>query len=891
REYSFNREADRNAHTEEFEEYFYETAGYYLFGTFDLAVIAFVDDFKLGSKTFHPYSYLSEEALRDSEDRPLEPENFIFQTTTGFTPAHSNDKKGSIGLFEKARDTFLKSKSEGKRFPLIGICELKLNNGLHIGSGNAMIQLAAQMIETKLEASPKHGAHFEFILLQTYSWNEFVLLIFSDSYKTITEQVLDIREMTFGQLQVFDDKSANYFEQVRENCLLRRMIMHKEADPALIHNAHVFVYSHTTFGFDIELMPMVIQDGKAQIPAHFKPIEDHSLSINMLLSVKPGHLKTVAKELKQRGIDWRVHVGSGDLLLPISENDVHFTYEKVLSQNDLKHLSRHLRSVQTIPELKFEVEELSGTAVEEHFFYSRELHQFAYSLQHIKELRSLLLRCKIGKTLRERIINMYVNYNSGVRDPLLFTYFVELQSFLNKTLFDIARLAERPKQAVEASSMYLESATSDYEKAFRNRFYLSYLMNRVTDYNMEHNGGIQQLVSIFDGVYKMVSEILLVPYSQRPSLCVSSIPRIDVNENFVELSYAHLLQPSIFLSIITATASKHFFKFVEPSSEEDLEALHHKMLIVQNLPLIEEMAFLEDLSDLFGDLVNYYVTYNKDSELFLFWYWHHFLQNPDMYTNEGSIDEELFVKYLLRLMLLFEFLDRNPRFFGTRIVAPVPELQDLWFRWFPRTRGKFRTLIDSEGAEALEDWFTLAKKVIKEVLVVNNYVGINQSEETQNIQFVKILQRKGVEIIPDTRADLLNELVRVRQDDLSFLSDTIMALLEKGKVYFPDKVGDRPLAFYTQAVILGYLKLLSKQFGPNLSVLYRLDTSGHPADFLEANESFTRKYADYTFDPSGGIFLTSIEARRAYFRYRIALYHTLNGLAAKAKEQLFGINE
>lgn len=889
---AFNKEKEPVDGLEEFEAYFYETRGYYLFGPFDLAVIAFVDDFKLGSKTFHPYSYLSEQALHDVEDRPLEPENFIFQTTTGFSPWATGKKDARIGLFEKARDTFLKRDLEGAKFPLIGITELKLNNGLHIGSGNAMVQLAANMIRAKLEANPDHGEHFEFILLQSYSWNEFLLLIFSDSYRTIIKQVLEVREMTLGELSVFDDKAAGYFDQVQQNCLLKSLIDQKAPDSAsLLNNAHVFVYSHTTFGFDLELIPLLEGKDESALSSQFKPILHQSLNLNMLFHVKPGHLKTVARQFGDKGAKWNVNVGSGDLVLPLSENDVNITYERVLSQDDLRQLRPHLRRIQTLPALHIALDELSGDTVKEHFYYTDELHQFAYGLQHIRELRELLLRCKIGKTLRERIINMYVNYNSGIRDPLLFTYFADLKPFLDKTLLDIADMAIQPKQAVEATSIFLETAAADFEKAFRNRFYLSYLMSHVTDYNMEHNGGIQQLVSIFDSVYKIITEVLLLPYNKRPSLCVSSIPRIDSNENFVELSYAHLLQPSIFLSVATATAAKHFFTYAKQEDEKTLHLLEQKTLLVQNLPLIEDLPFLENLSDLFGDLVNYYLTFNKDSDLFLFWYWHHFLQNPDMYTNEGTVDEELFVLYLLRLMLLFEFLDRDPRHFGARIVAPTVELQDLWFRWFPRTQTKLEQLLKGVGADPLGDWFSLAKAVINEVLVIDNYCGLSENQIdkplAQERHFLQILKKKGLAIMPDTREEMLNQLAEVRKEDLEFLSDTIMSMLEKGKVFRPERNSDRPLSFYTHAIMLGYLKLLKQQFGGNISVLYRLESNGYPSDSFEEDTAFKRNYADFTFDPRGGLFLTGLQARRAYFRYRIALFHTLNGLAARAKVALF----
>src|SRR5262249_44686409 len=71
----------------EFDEYFYKPAPYYLFGSFDLAVLSLVDDFEMMARTFRAFDPM----LSSVTDKPY-PENFFYKVITGPTPQFkSND--------------------------------------------------------------------------------------------------------------------------------------------------------------------------------------------------------------------------------------------------------------------------------------------------------------------------------------------------------------------------------------------------------------------------------------------------------------------------------------------------------------------------------------------------------------------------------------------------------------------------------------------------------------------------------------------------------------------------------------------------------------------------------------------------------------------------------
>ena len=881
--FSFNKEKDDTAIREDFDQYLYRAKAYYLFGSFDLAVLALVDDFKLGSKTFHPYSHLTEEALANADGRLLQPENFIFQTLTGYAPQLIAEHPS---LLETACETFLREEEkENPRFPLFSSCSLKLNNAFTVGGGNTFIQLVASMITSHLEASPDYKEHFDFILLQTFSWNEFTLLFFSDSYSTITKHILQIRELNFKDLKLFDYGNNSFIESIRKEALLSHLIKDDNEVGEKLDFAHIFVHSQSIFGFDIDLF----EDENIAHSPKFKQLRDESLNLNIQLFVKPGHLKTVAQYFDQKSENWRLHIGKGDFIYPVPDGNLRLSYRELLHSTDLESINKHIRGLQTHPELSFELDEIAGELVEDHFFYSQKLGRFAFTIEDLRRLRDYLVRCKVSKTVRERVINMYVNFNYGIQDPVLFAYFIDLHSFLTKTLNDIAALTEEDDQSVEETSDSLSILSNDFEKAFRNRFHLSYLMSEMADINMDFNGGVQQLVSLFDSVYKIMASVLQMPMKERPSLCVSSISGIASNDNSVEMSYAHLLQPSLFLSTATATVAKSFFNRNQNASETYVKFIQ-KTALVQNLSLMETLPFLEDLSELFGDMINYYITFNKDTELFLFWYWHYFLQNPDMYNQKGEVNEELFCLYLLRLMFVFEYLDPDSGHFKAQVLAPNHDLQDLWFRWFPRTREKLDEILSEGTAEHLDEWFSMAKAIIEDELIIDNYSGIlekNLETEEERTALYKEILRNSDGALSNNLYELEMDLIKARYEEMNYLSDQVASLLRSGRIYNPDVLSVRSSAFYLQVIVLAYLKLIHTECNGRLTVLHRDEKTGTPSDQFDEEGLFKRIYPNYTFDPRGGLFLTSIQARRNYFRYRIALYNSLNSIASKMKKELF----
>src|SRR5690606_5140281 len=107
------------------------------------------------------------------------------------------------------------------------------------------------------------------------------------------------------------------------------------------------------------------------------------------------------------------------------------------------NISLHSRRVNTLPRIYYKsFQDLLAVSnrykftnafrPEQHFFSNKKLthNSISFSLSELCNIREWLYKCKVSKILREKVLHMFVNFNDGVQDPLLFIYFIELRRFL-----------------------------------------------------------------------------------------------------------------------------------------------------------------------------------------------------------------------------------------------------------------------------------------------------------------------------------------------------------------------------------------------------------------------------------------------------------------------------
>src|SRR6185503_14269265 len=160
----------------EFEKYFYKPVPYYLFGSFDMAVLAVVDDFEMMARTFRAFDPM----LSSAETKPYR-ENFFYKVITGPTPQFKSDDS----IVRIAERTFLTD----DRPPLFAMSLLKLNNVLLLGGGTEFLRTVVRFIHATAKRQNENSKNMRWILLESYAANEITLLVFTNCYSAAAQLI------------------------------------------------------------------------------------------------------------------------------------------------------------------------------------------------------------------------------------------------------------------------------------------------------------------------------------------------------------------------------------------------------------------------------------------------------------------------------------------------------------------------------------------------------------------------------------------------------------------------------------------------------------------------------------------------------------------------------
>lgn len=880
-------------HLEEFERCFYRPKAYCLLGNYDLAVISLIDEFSIGSRVFHPYSCL----LNESETK-VEPHNFTYQTITGYIPELSFfGKKGEqkASILNKAQNTFLRnitSETPAEScFPFIGICSLKLNNALLVGGGGRLLNLSLRLLKGRIEKSKAFKANnLDYILLNSFGWNEISVLFFSNSFKTIADMVLEIRELPFKSLKTYDQKG--FFNYIKKECLMEQVCREEGWNSENIQDVNLMVNTLTIFGYDADLMNY--SDNSDHLPPHFKTFDPEELKFYTRWYIKPGHLQESLKAMPRKR-QANISIGRGDYVQTLKENNFKNLANHIQHiSNDGQHpLTEHISRIYSIPELTYPKKELlqKEDRKRNKDISERLGERYVFSVEEIDAIKNQLKQYRISKILRDKVVNMYVSYNDGMHDPVLYGYFIDLRPYLERIRQDIGLYGKDQTgyyTMVKNISRELQIFCDEFEKAHRNRFHLSHIMNEITDYNIEFSGGIQQIVSAFDGAYKSITTILGGDLHQLPFVYITGYSGVVSTIYSAKLNSYHLFQPEFFVAVATHEAANNI---LDNSTEDIPIILKLREYMQEDSPLQKE--YPEAVSYFVVDIITYYLAYNKNAALFLYWHWGNFLQTALYYNTDGSVNRDMFRQLFLRVMLLFEFLEEEV--FDVQ-KAPCVQLQQYWMEDFGQMKRMVQHLLHDPY---LKNWLEYAE-ILANKVVIDDFSGISENRKTDN-NTANIKQRKkevlkmlheplfeqnqvrDKKLYLQTFEDERDREVQVllgRFEEMDFMSSMVIESFQKGQAYLPKSFNViHSSSFYIQTIFYAYLKLLYDINEGELKVIDR-DSKGEP---LES----TSEYDRLLFDSTGGMFVRNYSLRRLYFKYRSLLLQSVWGVSWEFRKKLF----
>ena len=202
-----------------------------------------------------------------------------------------------------------------------------------------------------------------------------------------------------------------------------------------------------------------------------------------------------------------------------------------------------------------------------------------------------LKQLRVPKVVVERVLNAIALYNDGILDNFLFSSFLELRPYLTRMVDFVRECASRSSQGKPENSVVVQKGINqlvDYlETGWRNRFYGGWRLGEVTDFNLEFKGGIQQLLSAFDGAYRMISWGFT--NEERTLAIVTGEPGISVHSGALNLSFFDIFKPGFFAARVGHEASEQLLAR-DPVSFLDRTRMHPGW--VQKLYDVERLAWV-----------------------------------------------------------------------------------------------------------------------------------------------------------------------------------------------------------------------------------------------------------------------------------------------------------
>ncbi|HEY4424122.1 MAG TPA: hypothetical protein VGN10_07940, partial [Pyrinomonadaceae bacterium] len=312
----------------EFDEYFYKPVPYYLFGSFDMAVLTVVDDFEMMARTFRAFDPMLSSAVNKNYR-----ENFFYKVITGPTPQFKPDDS----IVRIAARTFLTD----ERPPLFVMSLLKLNNVLVLGSGTDLLRSVVRFIHAVAKRQNAGSKNMHWILLESYAANEITLLVFTSSYSAAAQLITSVREARMQDLLGSGPKVLSEEEALRlhQNCMLADLSSSSD-----VLDATLFIDTESYFGFDFRFLE----------PAHRSRLEtidpNDSMDLFCQWSVRPGYLQDTIDELRQgNNSEVTTCVGKGDLFELAKGLSTRQTIEQVLFSLQTDSRPRYAKRRQTMP--------------------------------------------------------------------------------------------------------------------------------------------------------------------------------------------------------------------------------------------------------------------------------------------------------------------------------------------------------------------------------------------------------------------------------------------------------------------------------------------------------------------------------------------------------------
>jgi len=320
--------------------------------------------------------------------------------------------------------------------------------------------------------------------------------------------------------------------------------------------------------------------------------------------------------------------------------------------------------------------------------YHELFDRMAFPPSQIEIIIDKLRRARIPKLIRDGLVNLLGEYNCGIKDTLLYSYFFELTPFIINLFREIEAMSISD---ISENKHRFEVVLEHFRSSYDHRFQQSFVNNDITDNNFFFKGGIQGFLSIYSMIYEAYSARLGNPQGL---VSVQGHSGIDSDHYGISLNYLHIVQPIL---VINHVIYETTINFINRIALEDVRLgtdsfypVLGKVLVYGNFPNVPALEHLirrferkqhtvesEQRNNLLAhefyniltdpeiilhfvtDIIALQVLFRQDFERQYFLYFGLFSSFPTSGTRLDSYNEDKVNEFMCRITLLEIYAKRK----------------------------------------------------------------------------------------------------------------------------------------------------------------------------------------------------------------------------------------
>ena len=523
-------------------EILYNPLKYYMLGDYDVVYISLINNFKFSHRLFEPI-------LKNGNDC----NTHTFQNYSGFILNQSESK---------IKEVFDSHKSEPISY-FIGIINLKLNNGLFIGNGLKLIEKIYNWVEDKIKNDEENKNHIKHhILTQSFSWFELSLTIFTDNPNSLSKILQQIRALRLVDL-IKDEGDNNLLEDS-----LYKELFWEKSDIDTIKETSVFADTVSHFGFNEQLVQKSLKDN--DIVEFMKKAKGMDLKTEIEWQIKPGHIPNLMNLITEHEYlkdyfpkfdnlnqsEANIVLGKCDYYLTETNSSILSNFHLIRHVARSNDLFKHIRKVRTY----IYFDKLDGKLLQNKKQIERKkfldwdiaLKKLAVKSGDFFLYDEKLKKLKVSRHIRNKILKIFSNYNNGILDPIQFTYFIDMSILIEKLklyILNEAALNDTETKPITEITNKLLVFIKAFQEAYDVRFLNGYQFESISDFDLDYNNSIQQLLSCY-GVF--VHEYGKLFYKDNLYAPVIQLNDLDTVSDIHSINYAihHFTSPEFIFTTL-----------------------------------------------------------------------------------------------------------------------------------------------------------------------------------------------------------------------------------------------------------------------------------------------------------------------------------------------------